>query len=196
LPGASQWDRQTYENLQPDQTKTNILHFDYRRGRTKIASGKDFLSGGYSMNVTTGKIVFDENALIPEESIGFLAYDNRYVFFSDGNAAVMGFHLVSSRNSFELEAADGKKGEVRTLKKFSKQIPQYASYTLRGLSPCGHFAFIEYSEPASKESFQAAPLKKYYLVDVTTGATRLLIQDDTRKIEGPKSPEVYWIRGK
>jgi hypothetical protein len=98
----------------------------------------------------------------------------------------MGTKLVSSPlNESDTEINDPKGKNVRVLKRFFQ--PRDGWHTLDQMSPCGHYAFI-------RRSFTIGYGwgNTYYVVNVTNGETRTLLEDKVASIDDHWVSYMYW----
>lgn len=152
--------------------------------------GYNFPSAGYYL-VTNGKATdtklieydFEKNQMRTgdfsvqwqnyESSYDFKAFDGRYIFFEGKDAPTDGLTLISSPwdyRNFEDQDPKGKKTKV--LHKFSMFSVFTKTHELLQLSPDCHFALVRSIDPIGSTT-------SFYLVDVTTGKTRLLLENKT-----------------
>ena len=188
LPDVSKREIQGYEMIHAQPGQTNILHFHYTGIGKRLAEGKDYPDGIYSLDINTGNIrpfmvkppVIDSD----DESYWFKAFDGNFISFSGGNGAPFnGFKLVSTDwyyvGSDEI-TSDDKDKKIKILHTFFKLQATFNSagaYHLIQTSPDLHYAWV-------KSGYTGT----YYLVDVTTGKTRVLLKTDS------SVSMVRWVR--
>ena len=162
--------------------------------------GYNFSSAGYYLvtngNPTETKLIeynFEKNQLRTEdfsvqwqnhESSGrnFKAFDGRYVFFEGKDAPIDGLTLVSSPCDFgDVKDQDPKGEKTKVLHRFSTLSTFSSTHELLQLSPDRHFALVRSIEPISHRKFSEWPgsTTTFYLIDVSTGKTRVLLENKT-----------------
>ena len=179
--------------------------------------GYDFPNAGYYL-VTNGSATetklleynFDRNQLKAGDfstdwknhqlsGVNFKAFDGNYIFFEGSGAPIDGFTLVRSPWDFidyQIQNPKGKKIEV--LHKFSAFSTFPSTHELLQLSPDGHFALIRTIEPITHKKFSEWPgsTTSFYLVDVVTGKTRLLLENKTETATKSSLVNgfIYWVK--
>ena len=182
LPDVSKWGIQGYDMINAQPGQTNILHFHYIGIGKRLAEGKDYPDGIYSLDINTGNIrpFMVEPLAVDRDNEGywFKAFDGNYISFSGGvNAPFDGFKLVSTDWNYvgsDEITSDDKDKKIKILHKFSKL---QAAFNLIQTSPDLHYAWV-------KSGYTGT----YYLVDVTTGKTRVLLKTDS------SVSMVRWVR--
>lgn len=198
LPGAARWEADGYMMLSVPLRQTNVLQFRYARGGKRLGDGRDYEPGIYRLDVQTRKV-----QLVPELEAATngqepVAFDGRHVFFTGSQGPVEGFELVSSPwDHYRTKERDPKGEQTKVLHSFSKSLASKGgSFVLSGISPCGHFALVRFMEPTTRKSgVLPGWASTYYLVDVSSGDTRVLLRDEVEhNTTGGMSP-VHWVEG-
>ncbi len=112
----------------------------------------------------------------------FKAFDGNYIFFEGKDAPIDGLTLVSSPLNFrDYNDPNSNRGKTKLLHKFSVFFLFSRTHELLQLSPGGHFALIKSIEPITHRKFSEWPgsTTTFYLVDVSTGKTRVLLENKT-----------------
>ncbi len=199
LPGAAKWEAGGYSALSVPRGQTNTLEFRYTRGGKRLGNGRDYEPGIYRLNVQTGDVKSVTDTESATKGQEFVAFDGRHVFFTGSQGPAEGFELVSSPWTHYWTQKRVLKGEgVKVLHSFSKSLAfNGGSYVLSGISPCGHFALVRFMEPTTRKSGGLPGwASTYYLVDVSSGDTRVLLKDAVEHdTTGSMSP-VHWVRGR
>lgn len=188
LPGASRWKYDSYKIIQtPDQT-TNILHIRYTKSSECIKTGTNYAEGYYCLNIVSGEVSQAPKA--ENELFSPLAIDGRYVFFK-GPDPLSGHTLVSSPwDSFDTKMDHANAKELRVLKRF----PLLGCiYYVEQLSPCRRYVLIRQTEQISRSSGKFGEINTYYLVDVLSGKTRVLVKDDVAKYNDGHLSTLSWV---
>jgi hypothetical protein len=190
---SSQWEFQNYDHIYLPQGLTNFLRFEYHGLGKRIGEGKDYTNGPYRYEISSGTIQYIpalhpvmhnlENGFLDkadydrqiEKWTPFKALeeeDNRY-HYKTFNGDDIGFDsnepsLIPEGFTLMTASADSE----RVLHRFSKL--KWAldgafgmEYTLDQMSPDRHYALV-----------CEGTLHTYYIVDVSTGKTRLLFKTD------------------
>ncbi len=137
-----------------------------------------------------------ESPLNGPEALGvnFRSADGRFVFFQGRDAPIHGTRLVSSpRTVFETRNDDAERKDVSVLKEFPPV--KGGQYTLWQMSPCRRYALVRLSTPSRSlfASSRGGYQNNYFLVVLSTGKTRTLLEDQTvEKAKGSMS-EVWWV---
>jgi len=119
---------------------------------------------------------------------GFRARDGSWLFFQGGDGALQGNRLVLSPvNEFDTQYEDPKGKNVRVLKRFPKLCR--GSYNLDQLSPCGRYALVRRSLPSGD-----AWGNTYYVVNIESGQTQVLIEDKACSLPGTRISLIHWVR--
>jgi hypothetical protein len=191
LPGASRWLYEAYENPHSVLGQTNIVNFAYKKGGTRLEDGKDYASGIYSLNLASGEITTARAE--PQRQSQGVTGDGRYVFF-EGDDEVCGHTLISSPwDHYATERDHSKAKEIRVLKTFS--FLGFDRYCLEQLSPCRQFAFVRQVEQITKPNDRFGELNTYYIVNVLSGSTRVLIKDEVARKTGGLLSQIFWVGG-
>jgi hypothetical protein len=178
LPDASKWEYQDYDRIHASPGQTNILHFQYNGFGKRLAEGKDYPTGIYSLDINTGAIrPFLVGSLAvdrDDDSFWFKTFEGNCISFSGGDGAPFnGFKLVSTDWSYvgsDEIVKDDKENNIKILHQFSKleaALKSTGEYQLIQTSPDLHYAWVKTGEGGT-----------YYLVDVSTGKTRVLFKTD------------------
>ncbi len=198
LAHASHWEYEHYDQSHLPRGNPEILHFQYSKAGKRVQDGTDYRTGFYSLNIFTKELRWFAEATADNDDTTFnsKAFDGRYVFFQGRDAPYHGTRLVSSVwPEMHLKDKDpGGKG-VKLLTAFSKlSALSSGGYALLGMSPDGQFAFVEHSEASIGKSGMPRAMHKYYIVNVSSGKTRLLLKDDVQRSTGQFMSEVWWVR--
>ena len=162
-----------------------------------MGEGRDYETGIYSLDIGSGAIQWFCKSEARKDDSNWIwqTFDNRSLYF-EGEEAHRGFKLVSCpmRPDKELKEAP-KKTDVQVVHAFSKfPAALEEKYVLQGMSPSGRYAFVRLGKNISRSRFSFGRVETYYLVDVATGKTRVLLADEVaRKTEGAMSG-VFWVR--
>jgi hypothetical protein len=198
LPGVSRWQNVHYDRISVPSGQTNVMYFHYVGVGKRLGDGVDYANGDYIYDIATGNIESvskrPNNApYLPD----FRTFDGHYVFFEGGGAPIEGFELVSSPlDNFDTREDDPKGEHVKRLHSFARKMASHGEdYFLAGISPCGHYALVTFMYPiALRSSIIPGWGKTYYLVDVSTGHTRVFLTDEVEsKTEGCIS-QIRWVR--
>lgn len=198
FPEAGQWQYEDYGDVFAAPGQTNIVRFYYKRYGRRIRNGNDCAEGYYDLELSSGRIL-GPAVVAPGEHDGFFGYksaDGRYVFFKGSDSADDGYTLVSSPlNQFDTEQRDPKGKNVKKLHTFSRlRALTGGPYHLSQMSPDRHYALVCFDEPVwPKFGMLPGSVYTYYLVDVATGKTRLLMKDDTETKTATSASPLYWI---
>ena len=201
LKGASNYERQNYDHLHPVDDTANALHFWYNHYGRRLIEGQDYNPGYYSFALDTGEITWV--AVVENRPLGHLglvptAFDGSEVFFAGpaGGSPIEGAKLVSSDKGFWGNMAHDPKGKhLKVLKQFSPTAKLSGiSFFLRQVSPCGHYAFVERYAPITKsKSGMGSRVSSYYVVDVSTGKTWLMLESHVEQDTQATISEVHWV---
>jgi hypothetical protein len=203
LAGASQWQYEGYDRIHVPRGQPNTLHFYYSGVGKRLAAGKDYRSGFYSMNIQTrkvewfGELTEDKD----DDAYTFRAFDGRYVFFKGApgsEAPIGGFTLVSSPwDDWHTRELHPKDQAVKVIRSFSELAAfGRGSYVLHSISPDGRFAFVSFDEASvSKAEGESGWTRTYYAVDVFTGDLRKLLKTDVEHETYGSISGVWWVKG-
>jgi hypothetical protein len=179
--------------------------------------GYDFPNAGYYLvtngNATETKLLeynFDRNQLKAGDfstdwknyqlsGVNFKAFDGNYIFFEGYGAPIDGFTLVRSPWDFiDYQEQNPKRKKIEVLHKFSVFSIFSSTHELLQLSPDGHFALIRTIEHITHKKFSELPgsTTSFYLVDVVTGKTRLLLENKTETATKSSLVNgfIYWVK--
>jgi hypothetical protein len=189
LTNASTWQYQKYTNLHPPVDTTNTLHFEYRPAGTRTGSGRDYPMGFYSLDVETGNIRW--LAERDKEPFTFKSVDDQYIFFEGRDTPDKGYRLVSSSWSHQMaEERKASNGDVKLLHSFGKLVALTGgAYWLQQMSPCRRYALVRLSSTGG-----SGATSSYFIVNVTTGDTRVLLRDTVVPEGAGFMSEVSWVR--
>ena len=193
---ASRWQYQNYGRLHVAEDRTNALHFEYRCSGKRLKEGKDYENGYYSLDVQTGNIKWVAER--DKEDFVFRSADGRYVFFEGRDAPIHGHKLVSSPlDDHETEFSDPKRRNVKVITTFSKlSVLTGEVYELDQMSPCRRYAWVRCREPLMTTKVGAPGwANRYYLVDVSTGESRVLLKENVEKVIPGFISQIYWVGG-
>jgi hypothetical protein len=100
-------------------------------------------------------------------------------------------------DSNDAEINDPKGEKAKILHTFSPLGPFSGMYELMQLSPDRRYALIRLLKPLlhrkySKEDQGAA--QTYYLVDVSTGKTRVLLEDRSEAATRTSASQIWWVQ--
>jgi hypothetical protein len=171
---ASQWQYQSYEMIYAPSGQSNILNFHYSASGKQLKDGKHYPADFYSLDVQSGKVLGTAEPLGYEdgERFKFKSFDGNYVGFEGNDAPRFGFTLISAPVSWDdLETKPKISGaKIKVLHKFFKlnAIFNGGEYQLCKMSPDHRYALVS---EGTKHI--------YYLVDVSTGKTRVFLNIDT-----------------
>jgi hypothetical protein len=192
LPEASQWSNEGYDRIHTSSGQTNALHFSYNprsHSGTQIRNGKEYPDGIYSFDILTENIKWLSKDYICQDDEGFTpkAFDGRFILFEGSGAPIEGFTLVSSPwedNDIEDHSLKERRSSIKVLHKFSKLgaiMNGGTEYFLKQMSPDHHYALVRTTTSLNYRKFSEWPgsTQTYYLVDVVTGKTRILLEDRT-----------------
>ena len=163
--GVSPYPHQAEDN-------TNVLHVQ--------GDGNSW----YGFDIRTGQIA---PVNCTKECCQFRCADGSYVFFEGSGAPINGFTLVSSpANSFSTQLGDVDRKRVRVLKRFSRLSGGY--YSLNALSPCRRYALVCHNETGLD-----GWIRTYYVINVSTGNSWILMKDEVSRKTGGEVSEVWWL---
>jgi hypothetical protein len=187
LPGASKWERIKYDEIHNPYGQTNVLHFHYNASGSRLTEGRDYPEGYYSLDVNSGNIHFLSKDDTDDERYLLTAFDGRRIIFTGGGSPMDGLDLVSTEENPSYSEGGItilKPAKCRTLHSFSHFYLTQDSYYLHGMSPDRHYALVMKSK--DERSSGTGFIYTYYLVDVTNGNTRMILNDATG-VSGLKS---------
>jgi hypothetical protein len=210
LPDASKWSKGAdFDGIHIPSAQTNVLHFSYNLrsyAAKKIKEGKDYADGVYSLDITSGNIKWISNDYIcgDDECYRPKAFDGHYIFFEGPDAPFEGFKLVSSpwecldtKDHSSVEQAKS----VKVLHNFSMLgafVKGIAGYHFKQMSPDHRYVLVEIAVPLNRRKFseELGSTKTYYLVDVSTGKTRVLLEDKTEAATKSSlwNGDVHWVQ--
>jgi hypothetical protein len=190
LTNASTWQYQKYTNLHAPADTTNTLHFEYRPAGTRTGSGRNYPMGFYSLDVETGNIRWFAER--DGEPFTFKSVDGKYIFFEGPDNPVKGYRLVSSAWSHETaEERKANSGDVKSLHSFGKLVALTGgAYWLQQMSPCRRYALVRLSSTGG-----TGATSSYFIVNVSTGDTRMLLRDTVGPEGAGFMSEVSWVAG-
>jgi hypothetical protein len=131
------------------------------------------------------------------EPYSFKAFNGQYIFFKGRNAPIEGTVLLSSPlDSIESEIDDPKGEKVKVLHRFPMLGPYSGAYELLQLSPDRHYALVRILKPLTGKGFsdRSGSNKTYYLVDTSTGKTRVLLEDKSEADTKSSVSKVWWVQ--
>jgi hypothetical protein len=198
LPNASQWQSEAYDGIHAPREQTNFLHFYYHRVGDRLRDGKDYETGIYNLDIHSGNIQWFADLIIDDDDDGFTfkSFDGRYIFFEGGSGApISGSTLVSSTlNSSKYKYQDPKGKTAKVLHRFS--LLSTGSYELLQLSPDRHYALLSVIKGITTRKFSEWPgsTTTYYLLDVSTGEMRVLLEDRSMATTSSSVSKVWWIQ--
>lgn len=189
LPDVGKWEIQDYDLIHAQPGQPNILHFHYIGIGKHLAEGKDYPDGIYSLDINTGSIrpFMIERLAVDrdDENYWFKTFDGNCISFSGSDEAPFnGFKLVSTDWNYvgsDEITSDDKAKNIKILHNFSKLGAAFAgagAYHLIQTSPDRHYAWM-------KSGYTGT----YYLTDVSTGKTRVLL-----KVDNALTPMVRWVQ--
>jgi hypothetical protein len=115
------------------------------------------------------------------------------LWFEGPEAPISGLKLVSSPwPDMEAEEKDPSAKRSKTLKRFSWL--RGASYCLAQMSPCKRYAFVRQDEQFWRKSDELAMISTYFVVEASTGKTRVLLKDEVARKTGGSSSLIWWVR--
>ena len=204
LEGTSKWQDQDYTSIHVPRGQTNCLHFEFSGQRNPLDEGKDYPSGVYSLEFANGEIRFvgDSTDDKDDEKHTYKTFDGRYVFFEGPDQPIAGFKLVSCTvDHFDSESRHPKGenpegGKVKVLKSFSRLSDLFGSgYMISQMSPDGRFVVVRQKTASTpKTEMQEGRAITYFLVDATTGATRVFLKDEVEHRTKGSLSAIRWIR--
>jgi hypothetical protein len=199
LPDASKWQYQHFDQIHAPRERTNTLHFYYKGYGNRLADGKEYRHGFYSLNVLSGDIHWFAELLDDQddESYTYRASDGRYVYFEGADAPFRGFKLVSSPWDFRQTRQQDPNGDrVKVLKVFSRLSAIGGNaYILSQISPDGRHALVRLQEPSvPKSPTQPGWMNTYFLIDVSNGANRVLLKEEVEHGTSGSMSVVRWVR--
>ena len=188
LPNASSWEREVYSDTHAPPGTSNVLHFNYAGHGSKKVDGQDYQTGYYSLDLVNRKS--QRIALSDEDRDAYQAANGRYVYFKGDDGPDKGRTLVSSTHPKSTD--DNQQGEnkdVKLLHNFAiTSLFGGADYWIYGLSPNHEFVFVKYGSIGRADS-----VCTYFIVNATTGQTRVLLKDTVSSAGGGFMSEVYWV---
>jgi hypothetical protein len=132
------------------------------------------------------------------EPLSFRSFDGQYIFFRGRNAPIEGTVLVSSPlDSIDAEMNDPKGEKGKILHTFSPIGPFSGRYELMQLSPDRRYALIRLLNPLLHRKYSnedQGTAKTYYLVDVSTGKTRVLLEDRSEAATKTSVSQIWWVQ--
>ena len=161
-------------------TETKLLDYDAAGNQMKIADFSDVRW----QNQQSARFTYQ-------------SFDGHYIFFEGKNAPIEGTALVSSSWNFRDANDKDPKGEnTKILHRFSALSMFAGIYELLQLSPDRHYALIRLIKPITNKKFSEWPgsTKTYYLVDVLTGKTSVLLEDDSEAVTSGSISKVWWVQ--
>jgi hypothetical protein len=192
MAGASVWQYQDYGNIHAGRGGTNGLHFEYNAYGKRLSAGVDYEQGYYKFDPTSGDIRWiskeDDEASAFERTA-----DGRYVFFKEGSGTSADRTLVvGTREDALSEPQDLKKSKsLRVLKSFSTSGGAGINLLLQ-MSPCGRFAFVKHAVTIQVDGLPHW-VKTYYVVEVDSGKTIVLLEDQVARTSGGFLSDVRWV---
>jgi hypothetical protein len=193
---ASVWKFTQYGGIYRPRGQTNILHFHYNAFGDRLTEGRDYPEGSYILDVQSGEIRNAVGDYDVDERYLLTAYDGRRIIFLDGQDTMSGLELVSTEEKPPYgkgETITLAPGKYKLLHSFSKSFnPRREDYVLHGMSPDRHYALV--MKTHVDKSSQSGYIYSYYLVDVTNGNTRLILNNATGvKSKNTIEPSIYWV---
>lgn len=193
---ASKWQHEHYDRIHAPRGQSNILHFHYTCFGARLEERVDYRPGFYSLVVTNADIRWFAELTRDEddEASAKKAFNGRFIFFEGRNGPIQGFKLVSSPWTFrESKLQDPKGARTTVLKTFSRVAA--SMYLLNEMSPDGRYGLVTAMESARTKSGETGWANTYYLVDTSSGKTRVLLKDRVaQETHGFMSP-IWWVRG-
>ena len=198
LKGAKRWERENYKKIHAPRGMSNILHFSFMGYGKPFDEGTDYRIGVYSLDTLSGQIQWFERDTEDKDDPSHTqrAFDGRFIFFEGRDAPIHGSRLVSSARDYIREGERPPKAQdVRVLKNFSI-LSDIAGITrtLLGMSPDGRFALVKESESVAGNEGMPAGVHTYLIVEVTSGASWVLLKDDVQRKSGGFMSEVWWVQ--
>jgi hypothetical protein len=194
---ASRWQYERYDRIHMPPGMTNILHFYYNGFGRRLADGKDYRDGYYSLDVPSGEIRWFAELLADKDDSAYTykAANGHYIFFEGPDAPVRGVRLVSSPWDFrETKRRDPKGQSVKVLKTFPRLWGGNA-YILSQTSPDGRYLLVRLQEPrVPKAEHQPGWRNTYFLVNALSGETRNLLKDEVEQKTSGSMSAVRWTQ--
>lgn len=162
-------------------TETKLVVYDITNNRVRIAD-----------------LPYSHYRNQESEPFSFKSFDGQHIFFEGRNAPIEGTTLVSSPLDFSDALVDDPKGEkARVLHRFSLLGPFSGLYELMQMSPDRRYALIRLLKPVSHRKYSKedqGTTQTYYLVDVSNGETRVLLEDKSVAETKSSVSEVWWVQ--
>lgn len=161
-----------------------VLHFKYYH-REGLTEGPRYESGFYDLDINSGKITWSPQQVDP--SLYFRANNGQYVYFKGTGSPLHGFTLAMSPwDGDKLALRHDPQGKVtRLLHDFPRPLISRGCYTLDCMSPEGTYALVSYRALGRGRTF--------YVVNVKTGKTDLLIKDRGTLGEPFEENPLWWL---
>src|SRR5436309_1841310 len=112
-------------------------------------------------------------------------------------APVLRLKISARLSQSEAERRDRTAGDVKVLHTFSR-FPKLrgGTYWLQQLTPDRRYALVRLSEPTARKSgVLPGWANTYFLVDLSTGKTRVFLKDETERQTLRSISTVRWVTG-
>lgn len=191
LPNASRWERERFQSMSVEPSDSNALYFHYGHSGDRVREGRDYPSGSiymYDVQNETAKAATVRYS--DSEAYAFKCFDGQFVWFSGYDTPIIGYKLYKSKWKEERiqMLLDPKEANKKLLTKFSRFGGKVNK--LLGISPCGHFAFIQ----CTTQRFGKPSANTYHIVDVTSGDSRILLRDEVQLRTDSSISSVWWVK--
>jgi hypothetical protein len=197
LPDSGDYQFAAYRWLSAPASQSNIVQFYYSRSGRRLREGRDYETGLYDLDVQTGSIRWAGRLGTKPDNTNSATINGMYVFFEGPQAPISGFRLVTSPWDYSWSKYRDPEGhKLRLLHAFGN-LPARGggNYILRGISPCGKFALVMLMRETSTESAAlGAWTRTYWIVDIVTGSTRILLEDEIERSNRQTTCPVYWVQ--
>jgi hypothetical protein len=178
------WNRARCESVWIARESAHTVRFDLRSLMPSVPSGV------YDLDARDGLIRPHSGAARGRYE---KTADERYAWFYGRNAPLFGRDLVTTVKPWP-SALSGQ-AELRIVHRFPRGLALFRAreYYLQGLSPCRQFALVRQSQSVVTRKGHPSETRNYFLVNLETGVSRLMIQDQVARKTGARVSVLQWV---